>query len=94
MENPEQVMSEVLDDRTDLLICDLEHSFRHDVTALRNCRRVRPRLPLIILTSTFDEAFRTEVLPIGIHYYMTRDFEPTELLESVRSALGIVKQAR
>jgi DNA-binding NarL/FixJ family response regulator len=91
-DDPEEVLAEVLDDRADLLVWDLGEVPSRAVTALRNCKRVRPRLPVIVLTSTFDDQFRKKVLPLGVHYYLSREFDPGELLESARSALGLLSR--
>jgi DNA-binding NarL/FixJ family response regulator len=93
-DNAEEMMAAVLDDRADVLIADLGSGSQRTVTALRNVKRVRPRLPMIVLTSVFDERFRTEVLPLGIHCYLLRDFETDELFESVRSAFKACSSAR
>ncbi len=89
LESPEEVMAEILDNGADLLIADLGDVSSRAVVSLRNCKRVRPRLPVIVLTSTFEDQFRTEVLPLGIHYYLSRAFEAEELAESARSALKL-----
>lgn len=86
---PEAVLSAVLDDQADLLIADLDEVAEREVLTLRSCRRARPRLPLIVITSVFGERFRSGVLPLGVHFYLAADFVSAELDESVRSALGL-----
>lgn len=87
-------MAAVLDDRVDVLIADMAGASARQATALRNVKRVRPRLPVVVLASVFDDRLRSEVLPLGIHCHLLRDFESPELAEAVRSALRHAASAR
>lgn len=93
-ESAEDVMAAVLDDRVDVLIADMAGASARQATALRNVKRVRPRLPVVVLASVFDDRLRSEVLPLGIHCHLLRDFESPELAEAVRSALRHAALAR
>lgn len=90
----EEIMAAVLDDRVDVLVADLGACAGRPVTALRNCKRVRPRLPVVVLASVFDETFSGQVLPLGIHCHHLREFEAEEMLQSVRSALRLPSTAQ
>lgn len=86
--NGEEAMAILLDRGADVLLCDLGEEQRRAAAALANCKRLRPRLPIVALTADFGEVFRSKVLPLGLHYYLSRDFEENELIESVRSAIA------
>lgn len=91
--NGEEVMATLLDRGADVLLCDLGAEQRRVAAALANCKRIRPRLPIVALTADFGEVFRSKVLPLGLHYYLGADFEDSELVESVRSAMATAPAA-
>lgn len=93
LESSEEVMAGVLDDRIDVLIADLGAVSPRRVAALRNLKRVRPRLPVIVLAAVFDERFRQEVMPLGVYCHLLPDGEEEELLQAARSALTLASRA-
>jgi DNA-binding response OmpR family regulator len=71
----------------DLLLLDLVLPKRDGLEILQEVRRLRPTLPVIILTARGDEADRVEGLHGGADDYVVKPFSVKELLARVEAVL-------
>ena len=71
----------------DLLLLDLVLPGRDGLEILREVRRVRPTLPVIILTARGEEADRVRGLRDGADDYVVKPFSVKELLARVEAVL-------
>jgi DNA-binding response OmpR family regulator len=71
----------------DLLLLDLVLPKRDGLEILREVRRLRPTLPVIILTARGDEADRVQGLHDGADDYVVKPFSVKELLARVEAVL-------
>ncbi len=71
----------------DLLLLDLLLPGREGMEILREVRRVRPTLPIIILTAKGDEADRVCGLREGADDYVVKPFSVKELLARIEAVL-------
>lgn len=71
----------------DLVILDLNLPGISGFDLFREMRRLRPRAPIIMLTSRTDEVDRVLGLEIGADDYVTKPFSPRELAARVRAVL-------
>jgi DNA-binding response OmpR family regulator len=71
----------------DLLLLDLVLPGRDGFEILREVRRVRPTLPVIVLTARGDEADRVRGLREGADDYVVKPFSVKELLARVEAVL-------
>ena len=71
----------------DLLLLDLLLPGREGLEILREVRRVRPTLPVIILTAKGDEADRVRGLREGADDYVVKPFSVKELLARIEAVL-------
>jgi len=71
----------------DLLLLDLVLPGRDGLEILREIRRVRPTLPVIVLTARGDEADRVRGLHDGADDYVVKPFRVKELLARVEAVL-------
>lgn len=71
----------------DLIILDLNMPDMHGVDLLRFLRRsaALTALPVVVLTTRDDSQSREEVLQLGVSHYLTKPFEPSQLLHAVES---------
>lgn len=71
----------------DLIILDLNMPDMHGVDLLRFLRRSPSlaELPVLVLTTRDDDESREEVSRLGVVRYLTKPFEPSELLRAVES---------
>ena len=71
----------------DLLLLDLVLPKRDGLEILREVRRLRPTLPVIILTARGEEADRVRGLSDGADDYVVKPFSVKELLARVEAVL-------
>lgn len=83
----EAAIDVVLAHSFDLIILDLMLPKRSGLDVLREVRRVRPKLPVIILTARTSVTDRVQGLKLGADDYMSKPFEMAELLARVQAVL-------
>ena len=71
----------------DLILLDLIMPGPSGLDILREVRRARPRMPVIILTARGDESERVEGLKLGADDYVVKPFSVRELLARVEAVL-------
>lgn len=71
----------------DLLILDAMLPGMDGFSLLRHLRDGGSALPVLMLTARSDVSDRVRGLDCGADYYLTKPFEPTELLACIRSLL-------
>jgi excisionase family DNA binding protein len=72
----------------DLLITDLKMPGIDGLTVIREARRYRPDLPVIIITGFSTEASAIEAINLGVAGYLTKPFRVPRVLAVAAKALG------
>lgn len=72
----------------DLLITDLKMPGVDGLAVIREARRYRPDLPVIIITGFSTEASAIEAINIGVSGYLTKPFRVPKVLAAAAKALG------
>jgi excisionase family DNA binding protein len=72
----------------DLLITDLKMPAVDGLAVIREARRYRPDLPIIIITGFSTEASAIEALNLGVSGYLTKPFRVPKVLATAAKALG------
>ena len=72
----------------DLLITDLKMPGVDGLTVIREGRRYRPDLPVIIITGFSTEASAIEAINLGVSGYLTKPFRVPRVLAVAAKALG------
>ena len=72
----------------DLLIADLKMPGLDGLTLIRQVRRVRPNLPVIIITGFSSESSAIEAVNLGVASYLLKPFGVPNVLAAARKALG------
>jgi excisionase family DNA binding protein len=72
----------------DLLITDLKMPGVDGLTVIREARRYRPDLPVIIITGYSTEASAIEAINLGVAGYLTKPFRVPRVLAAAAKALG------
>lgn len=72
----------------DLLITDLKMPGMDGLSVIREARRVRPDLALIIITGYSTEASAIEAINLGVSGYLTKPFRLPRILAATARALG------
>ena len=72
----------------DLLITDLRMPGMDGLTLIREARRLRPALPVVIITGFSTEANAIEAINLGVSGYLTKPFRVPKVLSVAAKALG------
>ena len=72
----------------DLLITDLKMPGVDGLTVIREGRRLRPDIPVIIITGYSSEASAIEAVNLGVSGYLTKPFRVPRVLAAAAKALG------
>ena len=72
----------------DLLITDLRMPGVDGLTVIREGRRLKPDLPVIIITGYSSEASAIEAVNLGVSGYLTKPFRVPRVLAAAAKALG------
>ena len=75
------------DSRPDLVILDLTLPGMSGLDLFREMRRLRPDVPVVMLTSRAEEIDRVLGLELGADDYVTKPFSPRELAARVKAVL-------
>ena len=83
----ESGLDEALTGIYDVIILDVMLPKMDGFTVLRRLRESGSAVPVLMLTARSELSDRVEGLDRGADYYLTKPFEPTELLACIRSLL-------
>jgi excisionase family DNA binding protein len=72
----------------DLLITDLKMPGVDGLTVIREGRRLRPDIPVVIITGYSTEASAIEAVNLGVSGYLTKPFRVPRVLAAAAKALG------
>jgi DNA-binding response OmpR family regulator len=72
----------------DLLITDLKMPGVDGLTVIREARRLKADIPVIIITGFSTEASAIEALNLGVSGYLTKPFRIPRVLSAAARALG------
>ena len=85
--NAQQVLSEVQSHDWDLLILDVTMPGRSGLDILRDLRKLRPKLPVLVLSMHPVDQLGKRALRGGASGYMNKESAPEELIGAVRKVL-------
>ncbi len=72
----------------DVVILDVSMPGRSGLDALKEIKRDRPNLPVLILSFHPEDQFATRVLKAGASGYMTKESAPEELVNAINKVLN------
>jgi excisionase family DNA binding protein len=75
-------------DSYDLLIADLKMPGMDGLTLIREVRRIKLELPIIIITGFSSESSAIEAVNLGVAGYLTKPFRVPQVLAAAAKALG------
>jgi len=73
----------------DLVFVDLKMPGMDGLMLVRQIKRVRPDLPIIIVTGFSSEVSAIEAINIGVAGYLTKPFRVPQVLAAAAKALGV-----
>ncbi len=87
-ENAQQTVAQVQSHGWDLVILDITMPGRSGVDVLADLKRLRPKLPVLVLSMHPEDQYGKRVLKAGASGYMNKDSAPEELIKAVRKVLA------
>ena len=73
----------------DLLVTDVRMPGMDGLTVIREARRYKANLPVIVITGFSTESTAIEALNLGVAGYLTKPFQRRQVLSKVARALGL-----
>ena len=86
--NAEEILEQVQNHEWDLVILDINMPGRSGIEVLREIRRLRPRLPVLVLSMHAEDQYGKRVLRTGASGFMNKNVAPEELIKAVHKVLS------
>jgi two-component system response regulator GlrR len=86
--NEEEAIETIREKTFDLAILDLQLTNRDGISLMEDMHKVNPELPVIILTAYGSIESAVDAMKRGAFSYLTKPFDPRELLFQVEKALN------
>ena len=86
--NAEEGMTEVRSTEWDVMVLDLTLPGASGMELLKDLRRERPTLPVLVLSMHPPDQFARRALNAGASGYLTKDSSPTELVRAIGEVIA------
>jgi DNA-binding NarL/FixJ family response regulator len=86
--DPAEALDKTLAEEWDLVILDLSLGGRGGIEVLKDIRRMKPRLPVLILTMHSEEQYAVRAFRAGATGYVSKDTPSSELASAIRKVLA------
>lgn len=87
-QNADEALEQVRKQDWEIVILDISMPGKSGLDILNEIKRVRPKLPVLLLSMHPEEQFARRALKSGAAGYLTKESVPEELKKAVRKALG------
>ncbi len=79
-----QVLESVRSKQWDVVVLDISLPDRSGLEILKDLKRIRPKLPVLVLSIHSEDQYALRCLKAGASGYMTKETAPDELVKAVR----------
>lgn len=86
--NSQELLKLLCDQHCDVVVLDITMPGRDGLEALKEIRRERPKLPVLVLSIHPEDQFGLRVLKAGAAGYMTKETAPDELVKAIRKVFA------
>jgi two-component system, NarL family, invasion response regulator UvrY len=86
--NAQQLLPEVQGHDWELVILDVTMPGRSGLDVLRDLKRLRPNLPVLVLSMHPEDQLGRRMLKAGASGYMNKESAPEELIKAIRKVLA------
>lgn len=86
-QNAQEVMAQVRAAPWDIVILDLTLPDKNGLEVLKEIKREKPQLPVLVLSMHPEDQYAVRVLKAGAAGYLTKDSAPEELVKAIRKVL-------
>ena len=86
--NGQEVLDSVWKAMWDIVVLDITMPGRSGLEVLREIKKAKPKLPVLVLSMHPEDQFAMRVLKSGASGYMTKESAPAELVGAVKKIMG------
>jgi DNA-binding NarL/FixJ family response regulator len=86
--NANELLDKLRREPWDIVLLDITMPGRGGLDVLRDLRRERAKLPVLVLSMHPEDQFGLRVLKAGASGYLTKDSAPEELVKAIRKVCG------
>lgn len=83
----ESLIKKVMDDVFDVIISDLLMPGRSGLEALEQIKKIKPKIPVLIISIHSEEQYALRALRAGAAAYLKKDMAPEELIDAIKIVL-------
>lgn len=87
-ETGEELLSKVMDSDYDIVILDIDLPGRSGIEILREIKKIKPNLPVLILSSYDEQRYGVRAIQAGANSYLSKDEDKKVIIESLRKIKG------
>ncbi len=87
-ENAGDALDQVIRSEWDVVVLDISMPGRSGLDVLKEIKRERPKLPILVLSIHPEDQFATRVLKAGAAGYMTKESAPEELMTAITKVIA------
>ncbi len=84
---PHEAIRQTSEQEWDAVVLDLTLGERSGLEVLKELHRIRPRLPVLVLSMHSEEQYARRAFKAGASGYVTKDSTSTELMDAIRKIL-------
>ncbi len=85
--NTQEVMKKIWNNEYDLVLLDISMPGRDGLEALRQIRKEKPRLPILVLSMYPEKRYAIRAIRAGASGYLNKDSAPEELETAIKKVL-------
>ena len=86
--NAQEALTRIWNERWDVVVLDITLPGRSGLEVLREIKRFKPNLPVMVLSMHPEDQFGVRVLKSGAAGYMNKESAPQELVGAIRKVLA------
>ena len=86
--NAQEAIERVWKEPWDVVVLDITMPGRSGLEVLKEIRKSRPKLPVLVLSMHPEDQFAVRILKIGASGYMTKESAPNELVGAVKKVIA------
>src|SRR5437773_4531445 len=86
--NAQEALDLVWKENWDVIVLDITMPGRSGLEVLREIKKSRPKLPVLVLSMHPEDQFAVRVLKSGASGYMTKESAPAELVGAVKKIMN------
>jgi two-component system, NarL family, invasion response regulator UvrY len=86
--NAQEAIERVWKENWDVVVLDITMPGRSGLEVLKEIKKSRPKLPVLVLSMHPEDQFAVRLLKIGASGYMTKESAPNELVGAVKKVIA------